>query len=135
MSLEVDMSELPPGVVEEFRKGRHAREVKTLLQAPRLQDMAARAHNMDHRSIDGLGRLRMVVTPDAFHYWGRRLGYECWRDKQFLAEFERDNPNVRVKCGGTKIQVGYRASEQMKAKYPAKGIIAVGKYANLTETA
>ena len=125
MSLQIDMSGMPPGVVEEFARGRYAREVKTLLEAPRLQDMAARAMAAegDHRSIDGMGRIRMVITPDAFHYWGRRLGYECWRDKAFLNEFERDNPAVRVKCGGTRIQQGYRGyvpSEALKVSIRRK---------------
>lgn len=106
MSLQIDMSEMPPGVVEEFRKGRVAKEVATLIRQPRLQDLIARDWQGQNRSIEGLGRVRMAVSADAFHYWGRRLGYECWKDKQFLHEFERDNPNVRVKCGGTKTQVG-----------------------------
>lgn len=116
----VDMSGLPPGVVEEFRKGRHAREVATLLGAADRQTEAAIEHRGTHRSMDGVGRLRMVITPDAFHYWGRRLGYECWRDKAFLREFERDNPACRVKCGGTKVQVGYTPSLTMQVKFPAK---------------
>lgn len=125
----MDLSELPAGVVEEFRKGRHAREVQTLLRAPRLQDMVARAQPLEQRAVDGLGRVRLAITPDAYHYWGRRLGYECWRDKQFLHEFERDNPNARVKCGGTRTQVGYRPSEHLNQKFPARGIVAAGKYA------
>lgn len=120
MSFSIDMSALPPAVVDEFRKGRHAREVQTLLQAPRLQDLVARSHGLGERSVDGLGRVRMVITPEAFHYWGRRLGYECWRDKQFLHEFERDNPAARVKQGGTRVQVGYRPSRQLEARFPEK---------------
>lgn len=107
MSLILDMSGIPAGVVEEFRKGRYAREVKTLLQAPENQLRVAQEMNQTHRSIDGIGRLRMAVASDAFHYWGRRLGYDCWKDKQFLREFERDNPEVRVKSTGMKIQTGY----------------------------
>ncbi len=136
-NFQVDLSELSPAVVEEFRKGRHAREVATLQKQPALQDMIAMEHNRQHRSIDGLGRLRMVISPDAFHYWGRRLGYECWRDKQFLNEFERDNANVRVKCGGTKIMVGYQPSAALKTKYPAvaeKTIVPATKYTRLIQT-
>jgi hypothetical protein len=118
MGLLVDMSGLPPGVVEEFRKGRHAREVKTLMAAPEQQLRVANEMNQTHASIDGLGRLRMAITSEAFHYWGRRLGYECWKDKQFLREFERDNPSVRVKSTGTRIQSGYRG-----------GLVAASKYA------
>ena len=132
MGFEVDMSGLPVGVVEEFRKGRHAKEVQTLLKAPRVQDMIARAQPVGQRATDGLGRVRMAIATDAFHYWGRRLGYACWSDKQFLREFERDNPNVRVKSTGTRIQSGYRgyvASDALKQKYPPKGIVAAGKYA------
>lgn len=127
----MDLSALPAGVVEEFRKGRHAREVATLLKAPRLQDMAARARPLEQRAMDGLGRVRMEITADAYHYWGRRLGYACWSDKQFLNEFERDNPNVRVKSTGTRIQTGYRgytASAALKQKFPARGIVPAGKY-------
>jgi len=134
MSLLLDMSDMPPGVVEEFRKGRHAREVQTLLKAPRLQDMVARSHGIGDRSTEGLGRVRMAITPEAFHYWGRRLGYECWRDKQFLNEFERDNPSVRVKQGGTRIQTGYRGyvpGEAIKTRFPPRGIIAAGKHTSL----
>jgi len=123
MGLQVDFSGLPAGVVEEFRKGRLAREVLALQQAPRLQDLAARAQPVTQRSIEGLGRPRLNITADAFHYWGRRLGYDCWKDKQFLREFWRDNQNARVKSSGTKIQVGYRgyvASDALKQKYPAK---------------
>jgi hypothetical protein len=109
MSLEIDFSEMPAGVVEEFRKGRVAKEVATLNKQAAIQAGIAQEFGGDHKSLEGLGRLRMVVSADAFHYWGRRLGYECWRDKQFLREFERDNAAARVKCGGTKLQVGWVA--------------------------
>lgn len=49
------------------------------------------------QTVDGLGQCVMRVTPEAYHYWGRRLGYECWRDGQFRHEFRRDNPAARVK--------------------------------------
>lgn len=116
MSLEIDMSEMPPGVVEEFRKGRVARDVMTLKNQPAIQAGIAREFQTDNRSIPVLGRLRMAVSADAFHYWGQRLGYECWRDPQFLREFERDNPAVRVKCGGTRMQVGYTPTNKKFSK-------------------
>lgn len=118
MGLEIDMSEMPPGVVEEFRKGRVARDALTLNKQAGIQAGIARQFQADNRSMDGLGRLRMAVSADAFHYWGQRLGYECWRDPQFLREFERDNPAVRVKCGGTRVQVGCMGgSKRFSKKY------------------
>jgi len=110
------MSELPPGVVAEFRKGRVAREVMTLQRQPEIQAGIAQQWKQDCRSLEGLGRVRMAISADAFHYWGRRLGYDCWKDKQFLREFERDNPAVRVKCGGTKVQVGYAGGSKRFSK-------------------
>lgn len=73
------------------------------------EQTAAAAGTGEHRSMDGLGRPFLSVHPVSFHYWGQRLGYECWRDKQFLREFHRDNPAARIKSAGTKTLVGYRA--------------------------
>lgn len=117
MSLQIDMSEMPPGVVDEFRKGRVAREIITKARAPEVQAGIAREFQTENRSIDGLGRLRMAVSADAFHYWGQRLGYDCWKDAQFLREFERDNPAVRVKCGGTRVQVGWQGDKRFTKRY------------------
>jgi hypothetical protein len=36
---------------------------------------------------------------------------------QFLREFERDNPHARVKCGGTKIMLGWRADPKFRKRY------------------
>jgi hypothetical protein len=117
MSFEVDMSAMPAGVIEEFRKGRLAREAVTLMQAPVSQAQVAKQFDTPNRAVDGMGRLRMAITSDAFHYWGRRLGYACWKDKQFLNEFERDNEAVRVKCGGTRIQVGFSGEKKFSKSY------------------
>lgn len=62
---------------------------------------------VNRRAMNGLGRVRMEVDSYVYHYWGQRLGYKCWRDENFLREFERDNPEARVKCSGTRLQFGY----------------------------
>jgi hypothetical protein len=49
------------------------------------------------RSIDGLGELKARIPPNSFHYWGQRLGYECWSDKQFLNDFIKHNPEVAIR--------------------------------------
>lgn len=43
------------------------------------------------------GEVKMMVHPMSYHYWGQRLGYECWSDAQFVAEYLRDNPECRVR--------------------------------------
>lgn len=74
-------------------------------------------HRNQFRSIDGVGRLRMRVDPTVYHYWGQRIGYGCWRDEAFLRRFEQDNPEVKVQCGGTRLQVGYSGNRKFRKVY------------------
>jgi len=91
------------------------------------QRQAAGQLGTDRRAIDGIGRVRIEVDAYSYHYWGQRLSYDCWQDPSFLREFERDNPHARVKCGGTRIQSGYRGlapaapSRQVHILEPAPG--------------
>jgi len=96
-------AQLRQDVVKELATGYHADLVKAEVHQKRI----AKDSQQDLRSIDGIGRLRMRIDPTLYHHWGAKLGYECWKDSQFLREVERDNPEVRVKCGGTKLQVGF----------------------------
>jgi hypothetical protein len=48
--------------------------------------------------LNGFGELQMQVDPEAYFYWIKRLGRECWTDPGFIREFKRDNPEVVVKC-------------------------------------
>lgn len=101
-------------------------------QARLAQRRVAATLGVNRKAMDGLGRVRMEVETQVYHYWGQRLGYKCWRDEQFLREMERDNPETRVKCAGTKLQVGYvPASDGDKVKFhksygqePGMGIAA-----------
>ncbi len=69
---------------------------------------AAKILGEGRRSVDGLGQAKAEIPAFSYHYWGQRLGYKCWKDKTFLREFLRDNPECRVKSKGTKeIMVGY----------------------------
>ena len=90
-------------VLKEFKTGYN----KELVDAEIHQKRIAKQSEQVHRSIDGIGQLRMRIDPTLYHHWGQKLGYECWRDKGFLREVERDNPEVRVKSGGTRLQFGY----------------------------
>ena len=33
----------------------------------------------------------------SWHYWGQRLGYQCWDDPEFVREFKRDNPDCVIR--------------------------------------
>jgi len=62
------------------------------------QALAARAGGERRllRGEDG-GEVQFMVHPVFYHYWGQRLGYECWDDAQFVREFLRDNPAARIR--------------------------------------
>ena len=82
-------------------------ELDKSMTAARQGDIGKFNHS-DIKSLDGIGELAARVDRNSFTYWGKRLGFQCWDDKQFLKEYLRDNEASRVKSVGTKIQVGYR---------------------------
>lgn len=50
------------------------------------------------RFADGNGgEVRLMIHPMSYHYWGNRLGYQCWSDPGFIHEYLRDNPEARVR--------------------------------------
>jgi hypothetical protein len=106
--------ELRIAVIKEFQKGIQKDWVKAGIDQKRI----AKDSQRDIRSIDGIGRLRMRIDPTLYHAWGTRLGYDCWRDGQFLREVERDNPEVRVKSTGTRLQVGFEGAKRSSQKFP-----------------
>lgn len=101
-------------VVNEFKSGYRKEWVNAGIQQKKI---AKQTSINDFRSVDGIGRLRMRVDPTLYHYWGHKLGYGCWKDSQFLREIERDNPEVRVKSGGTRLQVGFEGAKRSSQKF------------------
>jgi hypothetical protein len=88
---------------------------RELLHGWRMQEVGAKAdakqlaiynNAREAKPIEGVGQLRCRIPVSAYHYWGKRLGYECWQDKQFLDEFERDNPEVAVRNRVKRTMVG-----------------------------
>ena len=71
------------------------------------QARAAHAAKRETRSVEGMGELKARINPTSYHYWGKRLGYKCWDDRQFMKEYLRDNPESRVNGVSGKTQVGY----------------------------
>jgi hypothetical protein len=60
------------------------------------KQFAAFNHANAAKSIDGVGELKARIPISAIHYWGNRLGYECWNDEQFVNEYIKDNPEIAV---------------------------------------
>ena len=92
--------DLPRQVMDEFTRGWRMREVLAVKE----QEQVA-ATQPDSTWVDGIGQRTMSISADAFHFWGQRLGYDCWKDRGFRREFARDNPAVRVKSVARKTMV------------------------------
>jgi len=65
------------------------------------------------------GEVKFRVHPLFYHYWGQRLGYECWDDAGFVREFLRDNESVRVKNvrPSPKITVSFEGKKRWTKNY------------------
>ena len=73
---------------------------------PRRKAEAARHLAQNRSSIDGFGSPTSEIPLESYIYW-QRAKPGCWKDKQFVREYLRDNPECRVKAAGTRLQVGY----------------------------
>ena len=75
-------------------------------------DAVAREARKESRT-SGIGQHRARIEATSYHYWGKRLGYDCWNDRKFLKEYLRDNPESRVKSVSGKTQVGYGSNKPL----------------------
>lgn len=83
-------------VIAEFQR-RHALKVAKMNQEMVLAQRAGGVRRIVRDSQHGDAHVGHMVHPVSYHYWGQRLGYECWDDPQFVREYLRDNPAARVK--------------------------------------
>ena len=90
---------------QELRWGNH---VEHVLSHKRQEEGARDLHGSAGgtvRRLKGIGEAKLNVDAQVYHYWGQRLGYECWGDEQFLREFRRDNPACRVNTRADKVTI------------------------------
>mgnify|MGYP006190786913 FL=1 len=88
------MTELREGQLIDFVKAKkEQQEVASLRQ--------------ERRFFGDQGEVKFQVHPKFYHYWGNRLGYDCWESEEFVREFLRDNEECRIKSHSNKIQVGH----------------------------
>jgi len=60
-----------------------------------MREHAASKEGEAHKTIDGLGQRTMEIPLHFFLQW-ENAERGCWKDKNFIAEFKRDNPEVVV---------------------------------------
>ena len=99
------LDELPQSLANEVIHEINRVQDEALVKATIEQAEAAKALG-EQRSMDEVGRQRLNIHPTIYHHFGDKYGYECWQDEEFVSDFEKGFPAARVKCGGTKIQVG-----------------------------
>jgi hypothetical protein len=62
---------------------------------------------LEKAHIDGVGELHMRIDPYIYHTYGKKYGYAIWNQPEFVREFKRDNPEVRVTRPRRGPKVGY----------------------------
>jgi hypothetical protein len=73
-----------------------------------LRDIAVSQKASGQRKFlrgDGGGEVEMMIHPTSYHYWGQRLGYECWDDPQFRREYRRDVEASRIKTVNDRLTI------------------------------
>jgi hypothetical protein len=85
------------------------REVLVQRENKRRRQCQARmrlaAYCQSERRLLGDGEVKMQVDPYSYHYWGQRLGYQCWQDPEFVEEYLRDNPESRIRSRPDKLTI------------------------------
>jgi hypothetical protein len=94
-------------IYDELKKG----ELINFVQAKKEQ-LQAKIKNGERRFFGDKGEVKFQIHPKFYHYWGQRLGYECWEDDEFVREFLRDNEMCRVNSHSNKIQVGHGSHDK-----------------------
>tara|TARA_B100000886_G_scaffold303110_1_gene233565 strand:- start:11707 stop:12036 length:330 start_codon:yes stop_codon:yes gene_type:complete len=54
----------------------------------KLMEAESRVSRGERKNLP-FGRLRFKVCPEVYHFWGGKLGYECWKDTNFLDWLEK----------------------------------------------
>jgi len=107
------MISIPENMVGQLEKELRAGWERNKVQARVEAKQIAKFNQERHKSVEGLGQKIATIPGTAYHFWGQKLGYGCWNDKAFMAEFLRDNPECKVNSGGVKeISVGWTPPSQ-----------------------
>ena len=72
------------------------------------QARVAKATQMLEKAhIDGVGQCHMRIDPYIYHSYGKKYGYAIWNQPDFIKDFKRDNPEVRVTKPKKQNKIGY----------------------------
>jgi hypothetical protein len=77
-----------------FTDQKRAEEEMAFARQRRIAEANAR---LEQSWMEGFGERHFSIDAEVFFHWVRKLGKDCWNDKQFIAEFKRDNPETIVR--------------------------------------
>lgn len=107
--MEIDLSRLDGRTrkrVDEIFKGDHELKV---LQAIRRQTRLAARNCQGERSVAGRGARTLEVDAVIDALWRQVYGHDYSEDQDLMKFLRKRNPEIVVRAGGTRIQVGYSA--------------------------
>jgi hypothetical protein len=113
MSLRDLTLQLDPGLTAALEEVARLEWQLESIRAQKRQNAMA-ADLRDGLSVEGLGACERRVDTFAYHDWGIKEGYECWKDSGFKRYFDRIAPECKVRSRGTKVQVGYTAAPRFE---------------------
>lgn len=117
--MEIDLSQLDFATakrVDEIFRGDH--ELQVLKAIERQTKLAARNHRGE-RSVNGLGPRQFEVDAVIDTIWRQFYGHDYSENQDLMKFLAKRNPEIKVKVGGTKMQVGY-SSAGRGSKYSRK---------------
>lgn len=121
-----------------------AQAAKLKMAMMRQARIRAASDHLHYHAIEGVGTPMHRTETEVYHQWARRFGrengddipdYSCWNDDQFVREWLRDNPEVRVPVEKNGNRVGWTpAVEKSPAAKTAPPAPAARKQVVLTDS-
>lgn len=104
--LSVDFGDLSESQMQDIADEMKTGHMQRMVDAEVRQRQIAQENQRDHRAIPGVGRLVARFDLDGYMSNFVRQGHSV-RDGDYLKWVLKRHPEVRVRSGGTKTQVGY----------------------------
>lgn len=114
--------------VKEVLRYRKLMELEGAMQ----EQLLAAKHGRERFCLQ-YGEQELMVHPVFYNYWGIRLGYDCWKDAEFVREFKRDNDICRVKSTMRNCTIG-TVSKGMQKYFKKADELAKKQVKTLTDS-
>lgn len=107
--------DLPDEILTDLRKSprlqaardelRSAAKVAAVLAGIRQRKLYEANAQIERAFVDGMGAHIACIDPEIYARMELMYGRGCWRDKAFLNDTLKKNPQLRIKCGSRKTMI------------------------------